>query len=213
MTRTAWIGGLALVATAMFGSTNEVSAQVTLGARVGYTQADMIFDPEAETSRLSSVAGGAFLRFGLGSVSFQPEVLVVTKGFLETVGPADLQLKTDYLEVPVLLRLSTGAGSPFAPYLLVGPSLGYEIRCQIEEEVAGQQVTDDCNDDDPNHKKFDVGVTGGLGFEFAIGAGSLLIEGRYVHGLTDLNDGDSISERNRAFGAFLGYAIPLGGVR
>jgi outer membrane protein with beta-barrel domain len=213
MTRTTWMCGLAMVTTAMFASASESSAQVIFGAKVGYTQADMVFEPDTETNRLASFGGGGFLRFGAGSVSFQPEIVVLTKGAVEPVITGDQTLKTDYLELPLLLRLGMRAGAAFAPYLLVGPSISYEIACEAEIEIAGGTETIDCDEEASDRKEFDIGVAGGLGFEFPVGVGSVLVEGRYVHGLTDLNDLDGFSARNRAFAAFLGFAIPLGGVR
>ena len=61
-------------------------------------------------------------------------------------------------------------------------------------------------------KSTDFSLTGALGFEYRIGPGSILVEGRYVYGLTDIADSDFNSVRNRMFGFFAGYSISLSGL-
>jgi hypothetical protein len=72
----------------------------------------------------------------------------------------------------------------------------------------------ECDEDDGDRKGMDFGVTGGAGFEFPLGPGALLLEGRYSHGLANLNDsdvdGEDASIKTRWFGAFVGYSISIG---
>jgi hypothetical protein len=108
------------------------------------------------------------------------------------------------IEVPVLLRLGLGV-LPFSPYILAGPAFAFEIDCDVEQA----DVSVAC--DDGTRKEFDFGLAGGAGIEFGLGPGSVLLEGRYTHGLTNLNDDpDGPEIKNRSFGVFGGYSISIG---
>jgi hypothetical protein len=187
---------------------DRVDAQVVLGAKLGATFASIDVDPDDfERSSLSNFGGGGFLRFGMGGMSVQPEVLVLTKGTkVDDLNGDEGKVKLDYLEVPVFLRFAFGQGASAKPYVLVGPSVSFELGCDVES--FGQ--TADCLQDlSFDRSKTDVGVAGGVGLEFKLGPGSALLEGRYTHGLTDV-DKDTDKVRNRMFGVFVGYAVPLG---
>ena len=63
------------------------------------------------------------------------------------------------------------------------------------------------------HRSVIRNSVGGAGFEFPMGPGRLLIEGRYIYGLTNLNDssaGDDSSSKNRTWAIFAGFAVPIG---
>jgi hypothetical protein len=173
----------------------------TIGFKLGSTFSKQDIDPQDEDETndfLSAFGGGGFIRFGFAGLALQTEVLAVTKGTKLETALGDVESKYDYIEVPVTAMFAVGNG----PYVFVGPSFAWDIT--DHDEAPGL----------PELKKFDVGVTGGLGLQFPVGPGSLLVEGRYTHGLTNLNDtatSDDLKIRNRSFGAFAGYAISIGG--
>lgn len=196
-------------------SFDSATAQ-TIGFKVGPTFSNIDEDPDDATvdeGTLTSFGGGGFIRFGFAGLSLQLEALAITKGskVQDETSDDNLELQLDYIEVPITAMFSLGNG----PYLFAGPSFGFEIGCDINVEFAGSETSFDCDEDSTesfSRKKLDVGVTGGLGFQFPLGPGSLLVEGRYTHGLTNLND-EPNSEgkiRNRSYAAFAGYAIPIG---
>ena len=202
------LAGMLLVA-------GPVSAQ-TIGFKVGGTYSNVDFDdPDgAELDWMSGLGVGGFIRFGLAGLALQVDVLGVTKG-AEVADPVegDFNFKLEYVDVPVQLVFSPGAGR-FAPYLMVGPSFGFETGCEVELEIDdGDNASADCGDED-GRKSTDIGVTGAAGLQIPLGPGALLLEGRYTHGLTNLIESDSQNDdnkmRNRSFGVFAGYSIPLG---
>lgn len=203
------------LALAMGALSIDSAAAQTIGFKVGPTFSNIDEDPDDTTvdeSTLTSFGGGGFIRFGFAGLSLQLEALAITKGSKveDEGGDDDLELQLDYIEVPITAMFSLGNG----PYLFVGPSFGFEIDCDISVKFGGSENSFDCDDDSVDsfeRKKLDVGVTGGLGFQFPAGPGSLLIEGRYTHGLTNLNDSNTDGKiRNRSYAAFAGYAIPIG---
>jgi hypothetical protein len=208
----------ALFTGALLAQQQSGAAQVVLGAKLGMTWANIDEDPEElETGSLSSFGGGGFLRFGLGGISIQTELLALTRGaeFEDDELDGSLKLKLNYIDVSALLRLALGSEASFTPYLLVGPSLGFEISCDVEFDSDAGDFSDDCDDDEDlfERSSTDFGLTGGVGFELPLGPGNVLLEGRYTFGLTDLAKEDNTSAKNRSFGIFLGYAVPLGGSR
>ncbi|MGQ0560953.1 MAG: porin family protein [Gemmatimonadota bacterium] len=174
-------------------------------------------DQGEETDRLTSLGGGGFIRFGVAGLSLQLEVLALTKGAQSEADPAldgEVKLKMDYIEVPLTAMFALGSG----PYVFVGPAVAFEIGCEVEAEFEGGEFSGDCDDTAPGEdaferKKMDVGLTGGIGFHIPAGPGSILVEGRYTPGLTNINDApnDDTKIRHRSFAAFAGYAIPIGG--
>src|SRR5262245_54545583 len=203
---------LTLATVVLVGKSDQAAAQIVLGVRVGYTSSNVGYEPEPpEMSRNNSFGVGGFLRIGNGMLSLQPEVLAVTKGAKDLdvgQGPGDLSL--DYVEVPLFVRYRA-FGGPSAPYLMVGPSIGFEIGCKV---ITGQNPEGTaCDDVGPERASTDIGVAGAVGLDYQVGGGSLLLEGRYTHGFTDMVEPGTDTSKNRSFGAFVGFAFPLGGKR
>ena len=205
------LAGMLLVA-------GPISAQ-TIGFKLGGTYSTIsLDDEESEADWMSAFGGGGFIRFGFGGLSLQVDVLALTKGAeIVDVDEGDLNVNLEYIDVPVQAVFSLG-GNSLSPYLMVGPSFGFELDCELEAEVDDEDdETVDCAEGGffgGERKSFDIGITGALGLQIPLGPGALLFEGRYTHGLTDLIDHnvetEDFSLKNRSFGFFAGYSIPLG---
>ena len=188
----------------------------TIGFKLGMTSSKFELDPDQEGQEsLSSFGGGGFIRFGLGQLKLQAELLALTKGAETSIdddeGDIDGKIKLDYIEVPITAMFAIGNG----PYVFAGPVVSFETGCSLEGEVGGVEFSADCDEDDVDtfsRKSTDFGVTVGAGFQFQAGPGAILIEGRHTWGLTNLNDDDADDQKvnNRAFAIFAGYAIGIG---
>lgn len=209
---------IAAVAAFVLLGTSDISGQ-TIGFKVGASFADWKVEDEdvdISTDAVTSFMGGGFIRFGLGRLGFQPELLVVTRG--TEFGPEgddffDVgRIKVDYIEVPVLLVLPLTSGVGVAPYIMGGPSFAFEIGCKLEAETGGTEFSEDCDEggnDIFDRKSIDIGLTAGAGIEFPLGPGALLVEGRYNFGLSNIYDGESVSIKSRTPAVLAGYSIPL----
>jgi hypothetical protein len=204
-----------LPAAAQMGGTG-----VQLGAKAGlsFSTLSVEDDEGVEIDRLTAFGGGGFLRFPLGGLALQPELLFMRKG--ARLSEADLDalevdFKIDYVEIPLLLVLPIATQSAVSPYLFAGPAVAFEVACSVEVEIVGEEEEFDCDDADAvdievERKKVDVGATLGAGLQFAAGPGALLLEGRYTFGLLDINDSaEDNSIRNRSGAVMIGYAISL----
>jgi Outer membrane protein beta-barrel domain len=189
------------------------AAAQSIGFKVGPTWSKIDVDPDEDTDNtmLTSFGGGGFVRFAFSGLALQLEVLAVTKGSKveDPETDDDLQVRLGYIEVPLTAVFALGNG----PYIFAGPAIGFEISCKAELTLAGHSEKAKCDDDAADifeRKKTDFGVVGGAGLQFRMGPGSLLVEGRYTHGLTNLVAGGGDDKvRNRSYAAFAGYAIPL----
>ena len=165
----------------------------------------------AHASR-NGLAGGVFARLPVaGAFSFQPELLVVQKGF-EVTTPT---LHPTYLEMPLLLRVDVAhdaeGGGALRPFLLAGVAPAYELRCRLADEPG-----EDC--DAPAAPGFssatrawDVGIAVGGGLAVRAGTGSAVLDLRLTNGLRDVEarPRDGHHTRNRSVALSLGYAVPL----
>lgn len=109
--------------------------------------------------------------------------------------PDKYQRQMDYLQMPFLARLAWGKEyrGPMI-YFLAGPQLGY---CIGEREKRSDEWTEiNGVPDRPNamyeqygklmDRKFDYGITAGLGVELNTKVGHFMIDGRYYFGLSDV---------------------------
>ena len=209
----------------------QASAAQTVGFKVGPTFSKMDTSSEDESKTLTSVGGGAFVRMGYRGLALQLEALALTKGSrLEESFPIyteeggedqfeiERELRLSYIEVPLTVMLALGNG----PYLFGGGAVAFETKCEVSASLNGVEISGGCDDDaefsegeNLRRQKVDFGLVGGAGFQFAVGPGHLLVEGRYTHGLTNLNDDpdDDTKMSNRSFAMFAGYSVAIGGRR
>ena len=160
---------------------------------------------------------GVFMKIPLGGMlSLQPEVHYAQNGVSitsSTGAVSNIDLKLDYLEVPVLLRLDAGgAGAAVHPILLAGASGAYRLKCSLSAKGGGTSVSQDCNtgtsSEDP-FKKSDFSLVGGAGIAFASMGHSLSLQARYTHGLSSIatNNTATTNPKNRAFAILLGIGF------
>jgi hypothetical protein len=185
------------------------AAAQTIGFKLGPTFSKLdVEDADDALDNLTSFGGGGFIRFGAAGLSLQAELLAISKGFEaeDVIGDEDASFELTYVEIPLTAMFSIGSG----PYLFAGPFVAFEVSC--EGSFGG--LTGECDENDGERKETDFGLTGGAGIQFPLGPGSLLIEGRYAQGLTDLNDSDTAGEdgsiKSRYWAIMAGYAISIG---
>ena len=156
-----------------------------------------------ESSSKVGLAGGGYVRFPITSrLSFQPEGLFVMKGvkLTEAAGAGDLSVRLYYLDVPMLVRFRTPAGSRTPVYVLAGPTFGIKLGSSSTLNAPGETIDVAA---DPAVKTLDVGLAMGAGIE----RGRYLFEARFTAGLTDIGSAiyphpDSL--RNRTFAILFG---------
>lgn len=113
----------------------------------------------------------------------------------ETNLPEEYQRTINYIQVPLLARLGWGRERKGAQFFFqIGPQFGFYLN---ESTTANYQF-DKRNEfaraspvfeqeTMPVEKKFDYGITGGIGLEYSIPkAGHIMIDARYYYGLGNI---------------------------
>jgi hypothetical protein len=198
-------------ATALAFSAAATSAQ-TIGFKLGASMSNLSIDgTTGDTDWSTGFVGGGFVRFGIGRLGIQPEVLSVTKGAEYDDEAGDEALNIEYVAVPVLLHLPLTASASFAPYIIAGPEFAFDIGCELTTEAGDFDCdADDFPDGPLDRKSIDIGLSAGGGLAFAMGPGALLLEGRYTWGMTNISESDASEIKNRSAYFLAGYSIPLG---
>ena len=113
---------------------------------------------------------------------------------------ADVSL--DYIELSGLGVVNlTPLESAASVYVLAGPAIGINVKC----EAAGE----DCGDDGDGPKTLDLGITGGIGTEMAMSEGmTFSVELLYTLGLLSIAEGEDV--KNRAIALQVGVGFPIG---
>lgn len=175
-------------------------AQGGSGAIIGVNFANIEFtDNDApEPDRRTGLVGGVFVNVPLGaSLSVQPEVLYSQKGAKFQEGNNEARLELDYLDVPVLLRVTAGGQSGLA--LFGGPSVGFKLRARSKIDVDGTTDEEDISDD---VETIDYGLVLGAGIQ----GGSFFLDGRYQWGLSNTNKDKTEPEvKNKVLSIVLGF--------
>src|SRR5690348_6452332 len=126
---------LSAVIAAGFAST--VSAQVPLplprfGVRAGINIAKVSGDSVEGAKNKTAFVGGVVVSLPLSKdFAFQPELVYSMKGAKFSEQGVDGEFKLNYVELPVLLRYDIPVVGATKPFLLAGPSLGFQTSCKI----------------------------------------------------------------------------------
>ncbi|WP_022836511.1 porin family protein [Salisaeta longa] len=158
-----------------------------IGLRGGFAQSTVYGDDVAQSDYRPGFSGGLFATYVVNDAfSIQPEVLYTVKGGknIEFEGTtSDLRWRLDYIQVPVLLKLSAPLNGVITPRLYVGPQVSFLVGA----EQNGVDVDDSL-------KSVDFGgVAGGeIGLDVSSFTGGVLdeiaLDARYGLGLVALDD-------------------------
>ena len=158
--------------------------------------------------------GGLAASIPLGtSLFFQPQALFSMKGTRMSESVYTVELKLDYLEVPLFLGLRIPMqGSGIRPSVMAGPYIGIKMGCKLK--TLGDGLTEEVNCDDPDleadTKSTDFGLAFGAGVEVPMGSGLLSLGARYTLGLSNLVDNPSAGDptfRNGVISFGVGYFL------
>lgn len=141
--------------------------------------------PDAqETSNFTRVGIGSVLDLGLSEHFFiRIEPMFLQKGgrIEEGADPQNQpegQFRFTFIEVPILIKYRFGRG--VSPYLVAGPTVGYNIKSELQFEWLG--LTFEGNMKEVT-KKWDMGLVCGGGFQIPVKWGAIFIEGTYTFGI------------------------------
>jgi Outer membrane protein beta-barrel domain len=127
--------------------------------------------------------------------SIQPELIYLQKGLkfsANVLGVANIEAtqKVNYFEVPILIKLNLLQDAPLGISIGVGPSFGYAISGTDFSSVSGTGIpsqTQTVDTDFKTYNRFELGAHASVGLGFKVGSGRILLDGRYLFGISKLN--------------------------
>lgn len=200
-----------------FSQIGEPRSNIAFGVSTGINLNSVTFNPSINQTRLITPSFGAALRITSEKYfsmycALQVELNYARLGWKEDIIdmnsqplPDKYKRELDYLQIPLLARLSWGkeTNGPMI-YFIAGPQLGYCIGerekrsdtwTTIDIMQGGEMVNIPNRPNNlyeqygkPIDRKFDYGITAGLGVELNTKVGHFMIEGRYYFGLADIFD-------------------------
>jgi hypothetical protein len=214
---------LALVLPLILFLMASATAQIRFGPLVGRRIANLDLE-EADSLDIdfSSREGwgvGAALEFDLGrNFDICLEPMYLQKGAEKQMddpelGSIESTLDLAYAELPVLLKFSLNKGG-INPYAIAGLTAAHllDAKEEIGDEFVemGFEKERDLTDE---IKGLDFGLTYGAGLSIPFGRWTFFAEGRYAHGVSDINDAmeDLLDVKTRGWQFFGGVVFEIGG--
>ena len=164
---------------------------------VNFAELDVPTDETENLDRRTGIVAGVFYVFPIAPhFSFQPEWLYAQKGakFREN---KDFGFDLDYFDVPLLLRWDSTTAGESTFNVFAGPSINFRHRARQEDGDGDRDIRSDV-------ERIDVGLIVGAGVEL----GRFVIDGRYQHGLKEVNknaEAENFSVKHRAFSIMAGF--------
>jgi outer membrane immunogenic protein len=201
-----------LSTTPMVAQTSQsAGGRGTYGVLAGVNFAKVGGSDVEDAKTRTGFVGGVYAAWPLGTgVSFQLEGLYSMEGAKINTG-GNGALKLDYIRIPALLRVAIPTASTTRPFLALGPSFGFQTKCEISGSSGTTSVSASCDEFNRiagggfEHKTFDVAGRLEAGLTFDTNARRFIVGGSYSHGFTDVfKDTDA---KNRVFSIFLGIGL------
>lgn len=206
----------AVLMSALSGVVSAQGSMVQIGVEAGAIVAKTTGEGDDELdSRKAPYLGATLIVQKPGAVvGFQTGLTYAPKGatFEETGIKATLAL--NYVEVPLLIRISPFKGAKVVPTFVVGGALGLKAGCKYKVEDGSESSEFDCDEggDGPQVKSFDFGLTGGAEVAIPIGTRMMLAPTlRYTRGMINIPDTDDPTDKakNMALQFGVGFRIRM----
>jgi Outer membrane protein beta-barrel domain len=203
-------------------SSFSLKAQLSVGGRVGINIATVSINSEGLEISPSSIIGltvAVPVNIAITEkFSVQPELAFIQKGFeieFDFLGNTVKGSQSiNYLDLPILAMYSFVKTETITVYLAGGPVFGYAMSGETTSEENGQKTTEKVDWETAQYNRFEVGASIGAGVGFGVGPGQVVLDIRYVIGLSNLNSestGGTDKVTNMGTGISVGYIVPIGG--
>jgi len=200
---------IALIATFLFPGAVFGRKLTEIGLKAGLSIADYKGGwPDTDSQK--GFCGGAFITCSINEMfAVQTEFLFSMKGadlgekvrtdeFGNIIETSSVREVLNYLEIPVLGKLSVLPQSCVKPNLFAGPS--FALKLSGKHKVGSQET------DIEYLKDTDYGLVLGGGVDFELGQGQLTVDARYTLGLAKIYD-SGMDVKNRVISVMLGYSF------
>jgi hypothetical protein len=182
------------------GISSAAHAQgIKLGVKAGASLTSFTGSDSDGTKNKFGFNGGVLANFGINDMfSIQPEVLYSMKGS-KFDGFSDARFNLNYIDVPVLVKVATGATGLFFE---LGPQVGFLASAKAKDNNTSADIKD-------GFKSVDFGYAAGLGFQVASGPMiGLRYNGAFTNAIKESSIGGitvASNAKNSAFQLYIGY--------
>lgn len=183
----------------LYAQVGQPRTDLAVGVNGGFVMNRVSFYPSVKQKFKNGLQTGLTARYTCEKYfsmlcAIQGEINYSQAGWKENVeGATDTYQRTlNYVQVPLLANLGFGRErGGVKGYLVVGPQIGFCIgestkdgeRYNVPRELVGGKDQHDLE----VQKKFEYGITGGLGMDVSTKNGHhFLVEGRYFYSLSDM---------------------------
>ena len=196
--------------------------EFAVGVSGGTTFSSVAFTPRVLQSMRMGLTMGVTGRMTMGeNVGLQLELNYSQQGWKERYETEDgkpldqykYSRLLNYVQLPFHTRVQFG-GEKVKGFVLAGPQIGYMI---------GESTGENLNGESPGRqnaqhgllvqKKFEWGISGGIGIEIRTGIGYFTLDGRYLYSLGDIYNTKREDPFSKASGqtitAKIAFLIPL----
>lgn len=213
---------LALLATAQ----THYEGTIAVGGKAGASLSRVNFNPSVEQTMLPGMTAGVMFRYveekNFGLIA---ELNLTQRGWKENFEESDYRYshRFSYLELPIMTHIFFG-NQRVKGFFNLGPELNVMLGNSINSNFSYEEADGlDYFIDDTRHieqmtmkvnNRFDYGICGGAGMEINLNPKhSLLLEGRFYYGLTDVFPNHKIdifsSSNSMSITVTLGYFYRL----
>ncbi|MCD6250437.1 MAG: PorT family protein [candidate division Zixibacteria bacterium] len=193
--------GLVLVFAMSASAQDEGVGLTAKGFKVGLNMANVSGDDVEGTDSKMGIVGGLFFTYNFSSTfALQPEILYTMKGCTMTEEGVDVDVKVDYIEIPVLFKFTFGQGTT-KPCFFAGPAMAFLMSAKMEAMGLSVDFKDET-------KSMDLGIVFGGGVDFAMGNGTMTFDGRYTMGMSSIDDTEYDEDiKNGVISFMVGYGF------
>ncbi len=170
-------------------------------------------DGRVTTRNRTGFFAGAYATIPISEqVAIEPGLYYAQKGYelrgelglkgLDFLGAnAKATLQSDYIDIPVLLKVNTGGLQIFA-----GPQVSYLASSKLKSSagVLGFNLFNNTLDATDQFNRWDMGVTAGIGFQFK---GGVNLSAAYDYGLSRVDANKNVNGYNNAIKIGLGISF------
>lgn len=185
--------------TSVLAQVGKPRTDLAVGMNGGFVMNTVTFNPSIKQSLKTGMTMGFTARYTCEKYfnmlcAIQGEINYSQAGWKENPNSEETpyQRNLHYVQVPLLANLGFGRErGGVKGFLVVGPQLGYCIGESVREGaryLTPQVLVGDLTQHDLKvQKKFEYGITGGLGMDVSTKKGyHFIVEGRYFYGLSDI---------------------------
>lgn len=185
-----------------------------VGIKGGFNFANISITPAEpgmpDFKDLRGLTGGVFFSLNMGFVGIQPEILYSRRGLMwefdwDIDQTAKIEYMLDYIEIPVLLKLSILPAGPVRPVVFGGPSFGYLLKATGRFTSPEGTESEDIKD---IFEKTAIGGVVGGGIEIKTPAFLLTLDGRYHIGMNNIaKEAEDQTAKHKGFSVMVGIGF------